>query len=480
MASFRKSFGSGIFYTAIAKYSNVILSLAIGAVLARLLSPQEFGIVAILTVFTIFFELLSDFGIGPAVVQTQNLDQHDLKSIFSFSIILGLVLSAIFFLLSPFIATFYQEDELINIGRLISLSIFFHSMIIVPKALIRKSLKFKQIGIYSVFIHLFVGIIAIFLAYNEFSYFSLVFMSIFNSFFTFLAFYWMSPVGITFRIRYSALRKISKFSTYQMLFNFVNYFSRNLDNILIGKYLGTSSLGYYDRSYKIMKMPVQNLTHIFSPVMPAMYASIKNDPLRIFNSYMQIVKLLATVGFPLSIFLYFAAPEIISLVYGNQWTESIPVFQILAFSIGTQMVMSSSGAIFQSTFRTDLLFVSGLLNSALIVSGILYGVFYGGSIESVGMGVLLAYSINFFVVFFILIKYALKESFMSFLKTFIIPLFISLLVGLTLWLVSSFDLGKPPISLLVKSALALFTFGCTFGIFKSNRELVFKILKRNK
>ncbi len=115
MSSIRKSLTTGVFYTALAKYSGIFISIIIGAILARLLTPDEFGIVALVTVFVSFFNLLSDFGIGPAVIQNQSLTDEDIQSIFSFYILIVIILAVIFFLIAPFIAKFYNKPELIQV-----------------------------------------------------------------------------------------------------------------------------------------------------------------------------------------------------------------------------------------------------------------------------------------------------------------------------------------------------------------------------
>lgn len=483
MTSIRKSLSSGIFYTGAAKYSGVLISLVIGAVLARLLTPEEFGIVAIVTVFVTFFNLLSNFGIGPAVVQNGNLSDNDISSIFSFSIILGFFFASLFFLMAPLIASFYDELVLINITRLLSIAILFYSFQVVPYALSQKKLRFKYLGIISVSIQIFSGVIAILLAFRGFSYYALVFKSIFDSIATFMAFFWLSPIKITFVIKFKAIRKIARFSSFQFMFNFINYFSRNLDNLLIGKYFSPASLGYYEKSYRLMTLPVSNLTHVISPVLLPVLSEFQHDKLRIYNSYVKIVRLLATIGFPLSVFLFFSASEIIHIIYGPQWEQSVPVFKLLATTVGIQIVLSSSGSIFQTLNRTDLLFYSGLISAVFMLSGITYGVFIGESLISVGYGLILAFCINFFQGFYILIKIALKSSLINFLKVFIFPLILSSGMGIGLFITSKHNFDNNYYSLGLKLLISILIFGLIFICSSANRQfltkIITKIIKRN-
>ena len=436
MTNIRKKLSSGIFYTAISKYSDVFISIFIGAILARLLTPEEFGIVAIISVFISFFNLLSSFGISAAVVQNKSLTDDDLSSIFSISIVFGLFLSAIFFFSAPFIASFYDKPILINLSRLMAFAILFNSLTVVPNAIILKRLQFKELGIITVIVRIVSGVAAIILAYSGYSYYALIIYGILSGLLSLMAFYYLAPVKPSLFIRISSLRKIAKFSTFQFLFRFINYFAGNSDNLLIGKYFSASALGFYDKAYRLMLMPIQNLTFVITPVLHPVLSEYQNDKKVIYNAYFKIVKLLAIIGFPLSVFLYYNAFEIVNILYGPQWGQSIPVFKLLALSVGIQIVLSSTGSIFQATNRTDLLFYSGFLSTILMLSGILYGVFIGKSLVSVGLGIVIAFTINVFQAFYLLIKISLGHSFLNFLKVFIFPFILSTGVGISLWLMN--------------------------------------------
>ena len=470
----------GIFYTAISKYSSVIISIVISAVLARLLTPEEFGIVALVSVFTVFFGLLGEMGIGPAIIQKKELSKDDLTSIFNFSILMALFLAVIFFFSSGLIADFYQEPELIPVVKLLSISIFFNILLIVPSALNRKQLHFKQMAVITVGIQVSAGVVAIWMALENFSYYSLVFQSILSSFLGFAIFFKLYPIKLALRLQKEPLKKIASFSSYQFAFNFINYFSRNLDNILIGKYIGNSALGFYQKSYTLMLLPVRNLTHVITPVLHPVLSNHQEDKNFIFHSYKNILKILAILGFPLSVFLYFSAPELILLLFGPQWEKSIPVFEILALSVGIQICLSSSGAIFQAVNRTDLLLLSGILGSVLFVAGITYGVFYGKDLESVGTGLVIAFVLNFLVGFYILISKALQESFLSFLKIFMFPLFLSAIVAVGIVSLQRIEIDNPLLTLFLKAFVLGIILLLVFLSSREKRNFILKILNKNK
>ena len=414
MSSLRTKFTWSLFYTALARYSGVVISIVVSAFLARLLTPTEFGIVAIVTVFTSFFNLLSSFGLGPAIIQNKTLNAQDISGIFSVSVLLSFLFAAFFFLCSWLIADFYKNSALILITQLLAIAVFFYSLRVIPYSLSLKDLDFKRIGLITVVVQLLSGVVAIVLAYKGYSYFALVYKTIFDAVVSAIVFYCLKPIKMNRKL--SAVKKVLSFSSYQFSFNFINYFSRNSDNLLIGRFLSASSLGYYEKSYQLMMMPVANLTYVISQVMHPVLSTYQSDKKKIFEIYSKILKILSLIGFPLSVFLYFSSKNIVLLLYGEQWLQSVPVFKILSISVGIQMVLSSSGAIFQAVNRTDLLFISGLISAVFMVSGISYGVFYEESLIGIGYGLLFAFVINFFVGFYLLIEVALGESIIYFFK----------------------------------------------------------------
>jgi O-antigen/teichoic acid export membrane protein len=426
--SLKEELKVGIVINFIARYSNIVIQIFIGAILARLLSPEEFGVVAIIMVFITFFNLLADMGMGPAIIQNKSLTSKDNSTIFNFTIILGLFLSIFFYLFSYFLSNFYSNDEYITISKYLSLSVLFYSINIVPQAILKKDRRFKTLGLIQIIINLIIGIVTIYLAYLGFSYYSLIWQAILRSFILFILFF--SYSGLKFKLVFSIapIKSIFSFSFYQFLFNFINYFSRNLDNILIGKYLGTSALGYYDKAYKLMLYPVQNLTHVITPVLHPVLSNYQNDKDTIYYAYKKVVNILAILGVPISVFLFFAADEIILILYGSEWVDSIPAFKILAISIIIQIILSSSGSIFQATGRADLLFLSGALSAILNIAGISIGIFYKGSIEWVSIGITIAFSINFMQCYWIMYKYVFNRSFFEFFKILKNPLIIGIIM----------------------------------------------------
>lgn len=417
---------SGVFWTAIQKYSGLVIQIIVTAILARLLSPEDFGVVAISTVLIAFFTLFTDMGIGPAIIQKQNLTNNDLNSIFSFTIWAGFILAIFFFISAYPIGLFYKEKSLILICQILSINLLFAAWNIVPNALINKNKRFKFIAKRTLILQITSGIISIISAFNGLGLYSLLISPILTAIGVFIFNYKEYPLQFHWHINKEALKKIFSYSSYQFLFNFINYFSRNLDKLIIGRYFSMNELGYYEKSYRLMMLPLQYVTNVITPVMHPILTSLQNDYKTLTEKYNSIIKLLSTISFPLGIFLYFAANDIIYIIYGNRWENAIPVFQILALSLPLQMILSSTGAIYQASGKTNWLFYGGVSNTCFTVLGFIIASIHFRTIEAMAWAWDITLFINTIVSFFILYKIVLKSQLKGLFKS-VYPSFISII-----------------------------------------------------
>lgn len=435
MSNLKKELITGILYTAVSKYSGIIITLIISGILARLLVPEDFGLVAIATVIIAFFNIFSDLGLSPAIVQHKNLDKDNLSDLFSFTLWLGIVLSSLFLILAPFIAIYYHSHILANICRLLSISLFFNTINSVPNALLYRNKEFKFIAKRNILIQIGTGIISVIAAYAGAGLYALLISPISSSIILFILTIRRYPQKIRFVTGITTIRKIFSYSVFQFLFNLINYFSRNIDKLLIGKFMGMTSLGYYEKSYRLMMLPIQNITYVITPVLHPVLSDFQNDIRFLASSYERIIRTLAFIGFPLSIFLFFTASELTLLIFGNQWVSSISIFQILSISAGIQIVMSSSGAIFQAANDTKSLFVCGLFSSILNVSGICLGLFYFKSLEAIAWCIYVTFAINFLQCYLqMYIKTFKRRMLSSFFKQLLSPFVLSIILFSTFYL----------------------------------------------
>lgn len=452
MISIKKDILSGVFYTAIAKYSGIFISLIITGILARLISPDEFGVVAVITVIISFFSIFSDMGIAPAIIQNKLLQQEDITRIFSFTIWSGGILTLLFFFCSWPISFFYEQPNMIIITQLLSINLFFASANIVPNALLYKAKSFKFIAWRSLTIQITGGAIAIIAALYGAGLYALIINPILSSILLFIISYRKYPQHLKITWGIISMKKIFKFSAYQFMFNIINYFSRNLDKLLIGKFFGMTSLGYYEKSYRLMMLPLQNITHVITPVMHPVFSEYQHDLEHLATTYEKIIRLLAFIGLPLSIFLWFSAKEITLIVFGDQWLPSVPAFQILSISVGIQIIMSTSGSIFQASNDTRSLFICGLFSSIINVTGICVGLFFYKTLQAVAWCITITFSISFLQCYYQMYYITFQRSIIHFGKKLLSPILLSGIIFFALFLITPFVNNIPRlISLIIKS-----------------------------
>lgn len=441
----------------IGKYGAVIITLLTTSILSHLLSPEEYGIVAVTTVFTALFNVFADFGFGTAIIQNKTLTDEDINSIFSFTVYLSIGLGLIFMLLGYPIAAFYDNFVYREICAWLGISVFFNALNIVPHGMVMKSKRFGLAGKRLLCASVFTGAAAIAMAYAGFSYYALVFQSVLQAVFMFVWNMWNVRLRFIPRLRMDSVRKISRYSLYQFACSMVNYGSKNFDSLLIGKIMGSENLAYYDKGYRLMMYPVDNLRFVINPVMHPILSEHQQDRDYIYETYIKVVRVLSLLGVLFTAICFWGSEEIILLFFGGQWKRSIPLFQILALSVWPQLVSSSTSAIYQSTGNTRLMFQSSIIHlmvsAALIVAGILVG-----KLEAVSVFVTMAMYFRFFIDYFFLIKKNFKREYLSFLAEFISDAILLLMLLTTAWGLSKISFGKAFVALLLKGMITMAVF----------------------
>ncbi|WP_217302120.1 lipopolysaccharide biosynthesis protein [Clostridium sp. 001] len=467
---------------AIAKYSSVIMSILFSAILARILSPEDYGIVAIVTVFTAFFAVLCDMGIGAAIIQRKDLTSSDLGIIFGLTARIGIILAISFCGLSIPISILYGNSVYKPICCILSISIFFNTLNMVPNALLMKDKKFVLVGVRMVIVNVLSYILTIIMALLGAKYYALVFQSVIFSIANFIWNYHSTKPRLIFKFDKKSIQKIKSYSVFQFLFSFVNYFERNLDNLLVGKIMGNYMLAYYDKGYRLMSYPVSNLAGIITPVLHPILSDYQDKQEKLLDKYIHISKLLSLIGTFVTPLCFCTGSEIILIMYGNQWRNSILLFKFLSLGVWPMLMMSTTGAIYQSIGNTKLLFKAGLINGILTITFIIIGVI-SGSVRNVAICVSIANYLNMIITFYILINKGLKKSFWKFAKHFIGDLIAMVMIaGIGYVTFSKLAITSNLISFIIKGLVILAMYIIYLYISKQINiiNLLFKVISYRK
>jgi len=400
-----------------AKYTVYVVNLLSTVWLARLFTPELFGTVAAIMVFFAFFQLISEVGLGPAVVNVNTLAPTDRNGIFSLTLLVGAGMSLLFYALSSVFTNFYGLPRVDEVIPYVTVGLFFSAAGIVPNAFLMRQQAFYHMAVAGLCGQVASTLAAVLLMHVIDPLHALASRAVFGAVVGFMAAYYFSGATEFGRPvlgkKLSAIKPLLSFSMYQFGFNFINYFSRNLDNILVGKYLGASSLGVYEKAYQLMAYPLQLLTHAFTPAIQPVLRQYAHDVEKIEHIHRDFTFKLSLLGAAAGLAMFLLADIIVKVALGPNWAGVVPLIHVLAIAIPVQIVLSTSGSFFQTMNRPDLLFISGFLSAIVMVAAIIWGIVQRDMI-AMAWALVTAFHFNFFQAYFVMYSRIFKVNLLKF------------------------------------------------------------------
>lgn len=357
------------------------------AILARLLSPNDFGLVGIAMIVIGFVILFKDLGTSASVIQRKNLSESLLSSLFWVNAGFGIIATIVLFLISPLIGIIYNEPEVTSLLRVLSLTFLIAGFGIIHQAILERNIQFNKIAQMEMCATALGSVVGIVSAISGYGAWSIVYQVIVTTLTTTIllwAFCRWRPRAI---FHMNEVREISNYSLNLTGFNIFNYITRNADNILISYFLGPEALGYYNLAYRLMLYPLMNVTWIFNRIMFPIYSQLQDDNARFRKVYLKTVGAIAFVTFPLMIGMMALREPLVLAVFGEKWRPVILLILILAPVGMVQSIRATTGAIFQAMGRTEWLFRWGICTGILTVLSFIVGINWGI------IGVAVAYAI---------------------------------------------------------------------------------------
>ena len=368
----------GLIWSGLSHGGRQLSQLVIVSILAHLLSPNDFGLLAMATVFTNLATLIAELGVGYALIQKQDVEEKHYSSAFWLNIFIGLLLTIIFIFISPLIAKFYNKPSLEYILKVISFNFLIASFCVIQQSILTKAMEFKKLAIRDISAVIIAGLVGIFMAYSGFGVWSLVCQlisfTLVNAFLLWILSEWRPK----FIFSLSAIKEILPFSMHITGVNIIGYFAENVDQLVIGKFLGTLSLGYYSLAYKLMLYPLQSIHVVLNKVLFPAYSKIQNDLDKMKKVYEVVAKAVVLLIYPMMLGLFVVAPEFVRVVYGEKWGPAI--FLVRVFSIcGLIKALSDPliGPIRLSVGRSALHFKMSLLNVVMVTIAVFIGLNWG-------------------------------------------------------------------------------------------------------
>ncbi len=366
----------GAAWTAVSHVSVQLVQFATSVVLARLLLPEDFGVAAVVTTIAVFAAILTDLGLSAAIVQRDEVDERVLATAFWMNAALSVVLAGTAFLAAPWLAGFFGMPELDGLVMLVSLA-FLLNLGVVQMGLLRRELDFRRLGLGAVIASLVTTVVSVAGALAGWGALALVLGFVSGTVATTVMLWVFVPWWPRHRPDRRIAAELWAFCRGILGFGIVNYWSRNADNILVGKFLGASALGFYGRAYNLMMVPVTQLSAVLTAVLFPALSRVKKDQDRFGRAWMLGLKASWVVGTPMAIGAGAAAPALVETLFGARWLPAATVLTLLAASVPAQMLGSNTGPLFQALGRTSLHFRLGLVTSSLTVAAIVAGLPFG-------------------------------------------------------------------------------------------------------
>jgi PST family polysaccharide transporter len=362
--------------------------LAIGVLLARLLTPSDFGVMALASVVIGLSLLLSDLGIGGAVVQRATLTDRHVRSAFTFSVLLGFAVAAAMALVAPLGAVVFGEPRVTPLVRALSIGLALRGSGVVAEALLRRRLDFKrQFFIDNGSYLLGYGGVSVTLALLGYGVWSLVWGGLFQMLLASSAGFAAARHPVRPLLARRELRDILRFGLGAHVSGVLNYAATNGDNFVIGRWLGAANLGLYTRAYTLMNLPYAFVASAMSSVLFPAYAEAQGDPARLQRGYLLATRLTAMVAAPSMGTMAILAPHLVPTLFGHQWTGVVGPLQILCIAGYFRALYHLGGAVAQSVGRVYSEMWRQGVYAALVIGGAILGSRYGLPAIAAGVGV---------------------------------------------------------------------------------------------
>jgi PST family polysaccharide transporter len=388
----RRKSARGAALTLAGQAAKLLIQVGSMAILARLLTPQDFGLIAMTIAVTGFLTVFSDLGLSAATVQRDEINHRQISTIFWLNAAMGAGLTLLTAAIAPALAHFYHEPRLTSITIALGLGFLISGLGVQHRAFLKRQMRFAALTSIEISSGFAAAVVGLVLAFLHFGYASLVVaqlaMVLTGTVLAWVLCGWRPGLPV----RHSGVRSMVAFGGNLTVFSVLNYGIRNLDNVLIGWRWGPHALGLYARAYQLLLFPLaQIISPLGSVAVPAL-SRLQHDPERYRGYYLRCVNVLAYLTIPMTIAFGVFSDEIVFVLLGPQWHAASTIFRILAISSIFQPVASTTGWVYTSLNRTKIMAKWGVLASAVILPAFAIGLPWGPT------GVALAYCIAYCII----------------------------------------------------------------------------------
>ena len=421
---------SGGMITTVCQLILFLLGLASTIILARMLTPEHFGLIGMVTALTVLIQRFQDIGLGDAIIQKKEITHEQVSTLFWITLSICLLCTILVALSAKAVAWFYNDQRLTWITIAFASNFIFSGLSIQHFALIRRRMEFKQQTIIRVISAVFALTVGVTLAWLGYGYWALVWKELARSFLSTALAWMLCDWRPGLPVRNAGVRVMLKFGGNITGYNILFYLTNNLDSILIGKFFGAMPVGLYTRAKQLTAIPVSQLIEPMKNVSLPLLSALQNDPITYRNYYTKILEVLTFIYMPLIIYIGVYAHQLVYLALGSQWMDAVPIFRLFAIYLFiASPITAMYGMTMLSLGYVSRYFFWGFFTSLSTAIGFIVGIKWG--VVGIVTSLLISTTVNHIFSMF----YVYKDSpvmLVSIIRSVYKPIIASIIMGIFL------------------------------------------------
>lgn len=449
---------TGIVWSSLERWGNQVISFIVFLILARLLEPAAFGLVALASVFISFAQVFLDQGMGQAIVQHRDIEPEHLDTAFWVNMLTGTILMLFGILFSHFLADLFKEPLIAPVIAWLSLSFLLAGLTSTQTAILQRDLDFRTLSVRTLVARVAGGVVGVVCAFVGLGVWSLVAQTLAGGVVGVIVLWRISDWRPKFRFSKKHFSELFSYGSNVVGRRMLGVVNSRLDDFLIGFYLGVTALGYYTVAYRILRVLLDLIAGLATSVIFPVFSRLQEEPEKLCRYFYQVVQYSAVVAFPIFITLALLAPEIVPIFFGVEWNDSIPVMQVLAFAGLAIAVSDIKGSLILALGKPSWILIAQIAITCIRV--VFFFIFVRSGIVAVALAFAVTTYFNIPVLIVMshsLLKYNLRTYFQQYLPSILsalpmVTIIVILKVLLGGW---SFQLGALMVYLLAGMSIYL-------------------------
>lgn len=393
--SLKRTIMKGMIWTSVDKFGVQIIQFIIGIIIARILSPEDYGTIGLLAIFIAFSQVFIESGFGKALIQHNNPSSSDYSTVFYFNIGIAFLCYVIIYFAAPFIAIFFELPILKKLARIVALTLIINSFNIVPNTIFSIKMDFKPLAISNGISIIVGGGIGVFTAYKGYGVWALVSMNLARSFLVMVLQWYQSKWLPIFRFSFSSLKSLYKFGGNLLIGALIESIVNNLNSVAIGKLFDTRSLGFYSKGMGFSNLMSNTIISVFYSVLFPAFSQIKEDYQRLLSAFKKSIRLIALLVFPIFMLISIISKPLIVILLTEKWLTAAIILQYLVIARMINMVALVNKQVLLGMGHSRITLKQDIYKTIIKVSFLLASFKFG--IVWIAIAELMATVVNYFI-----------------------------------------------------------------------------------